>query len=324
MGSTTDAFDRLQEQLWGFAAHRVITVAGRTGVLTRLARSGATTAEIAGELGLAPEPTAKLVRALTALGLVAAAGERYEMIPELAPEFAPGAGDFAPFLEHSAHLYDSWGDNLEGWVRGGQWGTTPRSPAGVARFAAAMQAMASRIAHWAADALDLEGVDRLVDLGGGTGTYARVFCDARPTLRATVLDVPDVAALGTAQLAGTEYEGRIDFVGGDYGAPGLPAEHDLALLVNVLHQESPERAAEMVAGAAGCLRDGGRVAVLDFSIDDAQRESTVGALFAINMRSFGDTYPEPTIRGWLTAAGLVDLERIDLGAHRWIITGRKG
>ena len=49
----------------------------------------------------------------------------------------------------------------------------------------------------------------------------------------------------------------------------------------------------------------------------------MGALFAINMRSFGDTYTEPVIRGWMSEAGLGDIERIDLSELRWLIVGYK-
>ena len=69
---------------------------------------------------------------------------------------------------------------------------------------------------------------------------------------------------------------------------------------------------------------GGRVVVVDFAIDDAKREHVLGSLFAINMRSFGDTYSEPELRGWMEDAGLIDVERIDLGPDRWIISGSKG
>ena len=67
----------------------------------------------------------------------------------------------------------------------------------------------------------------------------------------------------------------------------------------------------------------GRVAVVDFSIDETQRAHLFGALFAINMRSFGDTYTERTIRQWMTDAGLEDIEREDLSQHKWLIVGRK-
>jgi hypothetical protein len=63
--------------------------------------------------------------------------------------------------------------------------------------------------------------------------------------------------------------------------------------------------------------------VVDFQIDDDQRRHPFGTLFAINMRSFGDTYAEPTIRGWMAAAGLGEITRADLDPDRWLIVGRK-
>ena len=62
--------------------------------------------------------------------------------------------------------------------------------------------------------------------------------------------------------------------------------------------------------------------VVDFAIDDEQRQHLLGALFAINMRSFGDTWSEADIRRWMAEAGLDDAERINLGPDRWIISGR--
>ena len=61
--------------------------------------------------------------------------------------------------------------------------------------------------------------------------------------------------------------------------------------------------------------------MVDFAIDDAKQEHLLGALFAINMRSFGDTWSEPELRGWMEDAGLVDIHRQDVGPDRWIISG---
>ncbi len=79
---------------------------------------------------------------------------------------------------------------------------------------------------------------------------------------------------------------------------------------------------DTVRGAEALAPDG-RVVVVDFAIDDAQREHLLGTLFAVNMRSFGDTWTEPVIRGLMSVAGLVEVERTDLGTDRWIICGRK-
>ena len=67
--------DQFQRLLWGFASHRVITVAGRTGILRLLAERNSTTNEIASVLDLDELATAKVVRALTALGIAEADGE---------------------------------------------------------------------------------------------------------------------------------------------------------------------------------------------------------------------------------------------------------
>ena len=53
----------LYERLWDFGKTHVLTVACRTGILTRLAKSAATEEEVAGELGLNGLATGKIVRA---------------------------------------------------------------------------------------------------------------------------------------------------------------------------------------------------------------------------------------------------------------------
>ena len=69
---------------------------------------------------------------------VVAEGERYRVGDRLAPHFRPGPDDLVPFLAHSHHLYESWGENLERWLQGEEWSTRPRGPAEIAQFGAAM------------------------------------------------------------------------------------------------------------------------------------------------------------------------------------------
>jgi SAM-dependent methyltransferase len=318
------AHDRLQAQLWGFAAHRVITVAGRTGILRWLARGEPATIEsIAGECGLAPLPTGKVVRALTALGLAAADGDRYAMPEALATFFQPGATDLSFFLEHSHDMYDGWGENLEPWLRGEEWSTRPRSDEGAARFASAMQAMGAHVAERLAAMCDLSGRHWVLDVGGGVGHFAEAFCEVNPELEAVVLDTERIAALGRARVKGTPMENRIHFVGGDYLETQAGMDFDFVLLANILHQEPEANAAALVARGAACLKTGGALAVLDFSIDESKQKSVVGTLFAINMRSFGDTHNEPAIQKWMDDAGLVQFQRIDVGPHRWLLSAVK-
>jgi SAM-dependent methyltransferase len=315
--------DEFQRLLWSFSGHRIITVAGRTGMLRLLAEKDVTPDDAATELGLDGLAAGKVIRALCALGIVESEGEKYRVVNSLRPHFIPGEDDLLPFLEHSHAMYERWGANLEPWLRGEGWEIAERTPEEVRRFGAAMRAMGSQMARRAAAVIDLEGVDRILDVGGGWGHFSKALCERRPRLQATVLDIPEVVELAAADLAGTELGKRIEFVPGDYLGTDYGSGFDLVLYANVLHQEAADRAAEMVRRGAEALAPDGRVVVVDFAIDDAQREHLLGALFAVNMRSFGDTWPEPVIRGWIEAAGLAEIERTDLGPDRWIISGRK-
>jgi ubiquinone/menaquinone biosynthesis C-methylase UbiE len=186
-----------------------------------------------------------------------------------------------------------------------------------------MRSIGAAVARKAASMLDLSEARSMLDVGGGFGQYSKALCDRNPQLHATVLDTPKVAELAVGELDGTDYEGRITFIGGDYLTSDYGQGYDLVLIANVLHQETPDRAAEMIRRSAAATAPGGRVAVLDFKIDDLQRENLFGALFAINMRSFGDTYTEPMIRGWMTDAGLAHVTRTDISRHKWMIIGQK-
>ena len=316
--------DGLQRLLWNFAGQRVITVAGRAGILDALADRAATPEEIASDLDLDPLATGKVIRALAAQGLVETDGDRYRLAGALRPYFGADGADFGPFLDHLHSMYERWGENLEPWLRGEKWNTAPRTPEETARFGAAMQAMGSQQARRVAGELDLSGVATMLDVGGGWGHFAKAFCDRQPRARGHRSRHPTGGrSRARRSIIGTEFEGRISWIGGDYLETDYGSGYDLVLLANILHQELAPQAAEIIRRAAAALAPGGRVVVVDFAIDDAKQEHLLGTLFAINMRSFGDTWSEPELRGWMEDAGLVDVRATFIGPDRWIISGTR-
>lgn len=318
--SAREMLDRhgLQEALWHFAEHRVITVAARLGMLALLAARAADAAEVSRELGLDPLATRKMLDALAACGLLEHHQGRFRLNAELAPLFQPGPADLAAFIQHSHQMYERWGATLESWVRGEEM--PRRGPPDPARFGAAMQAIGSHAARDLADGFDVGDARTLLDVGGGFGQYARALLERAPGLSATVVDTEAVVELG--REAARDLGDRIAFIGGDYHEVDYGGPHDLVLMANVLHQERPDAAARLVQRGARVLAPGGRLAVLDFKIDPEHHTERLGALFAINMRSFGDTYSAQQIGGWLQQAGLEQVERLDISPHRWVISGR--
>ncbi len=314
-------FEGLQELLWAFAGQRTVTTASRCGILGRLAERAWEPAGLAVDLGLDPEACDRVVRALVALGVARREGTTFRLVPDLEPLFQPGPDDLAPFLEHSHRMYENWGENLETWLRTGRWPRRERSPEETLAFARAMRGIGVRTAREIVDRLDLEGVRRVLDIGGSLGHWAETLCRRSPDIRVTVFDIPEVARAGTDSIRGTTFEDRIEFVGGDYLEDDLGSGFDLVLLANVVHQELRPRAERLIDRAAAALAPGGRLCVVDFRIDPDRCAPPMGTLFAIHMRDFGNTWTEEDLRSWMEAAGLDDIERTDTGPVRWVITG---
>ena len=313
--------DGLQESLWAFAGQRVLTTAARVGLLRLLAERACSPADAARELGLDALATGKVLRALSAMGIVTWANDQCRIVPSLVPHLSSGDGDVSPLIAHLHHLYERWAVTLEPWLRGEE--PPAPGPADPAGFGAAMSAMGRQVAKSLVAHIDLSAHRRLLEVGGGFGHYSEAFCERQPALQATVVDREETVSLAQQRLDGTGLADRIRFVGGDYHDCAFGEGYDLALLANILHQELPDAAAALLARTAASLAPGGTLAIVEFAIDDLQREHLIGSLFAINMRSFGDTWPEPVLRRWLAEAGLDSVERIDLSPQRWLITARK-
>ncbi|MCU0663550.1 MAG: hypothetical protein MUC50_14630 [Myxococcota bacterium] len=310
-----------QDLLWSFAKHRVLTCASRVGLLRALTGRSLDAPTAAAELRLEPLAVSKTFRALAEMGVLERSKEgQHTLSASFALAFGTG-DEVAPFLEHSHHLYDSWGGNLEAFLRGGTWPRFARDSDEVRQFSQAMRSMAKAVAPKVVAALDLTGVKRVIDFGGGIGEYARALCRASAELHVTVVETPTVAAFGAAELE-SEFDERIEFLGGDYIEADCGNGYDLALLINVLHQENQERAPRLIGRASKALGAAGRLAIIDFAL--AQDGGTeVGALFSLNMRDFGDVYAFERIAQWMHASSLSHVQKTSLDQHRLMIVGHK-
>jgi predicted TPR repeat methyltransferase len=87
--------------------------------------------------------------------------------------------------------------------------------------------------------LDLSGVDRLMDLGGGSGAMSLALLRRYPKLTVTVVDIANVCAAGSEIAAENSLEDRITFHPADFLQDELPSRFDVVLEcdVNVYSEE---------------------------------------------------------------------------------------
>jgi len=161
--------------------------------------------------------------------------------------------------------------------------------------------------------MDLAGRRRLLDLGGGPGTYAIHFCLANPDLSAVIYDrlTTEPFALKTAEKFGLQ--DRITFAGGDFNSdPITGGPYDVAWLSHILHSNSPEECQRLLQKTAEVMEPGGLILIHEFVLNNTKDSPEFPALFSLNMlvnNEGGRSYSEEELRTMLKNAGAKNIER---------------
>jgi acetylserotonin N-methyltransferase len=171
-------------------------------------------------------------------------------------------------------LWKMWG-NLEGAVREGthRWHQTfgwdgPifssffRTEDAKREFLMGMHAQGQLSSPKVVAAFDLSRFRRLVDLGGATGHLAIAACERYPTLRATVLDLPEVVGLAREVVGASSVSERIDVIPGDFFSDSLP-DADLFSLGRIIHDWTEAKAKKLLERIHETLPTGGALLIAE-------------------------------------------------------------
>jgi hypothetical protein len=124
------------------------------------------------------------------------------------------------------------------------------------RITAAMDARGAVLAPALASVLADLPCTGALDVGGGSGVYARALVAARAELRAAVLERPPVDAAARTILR-DHGEERVEVITGDMFTEPLPTGFDLHLFSHVLHDWDERRVRRLLAASYAALSPGG-------------------------------------------------------------------
>ena len=301
----------LAHALGGALLARSVMLANRLGLFETL-RSGPLDPEaIAAACGTHLAATRKLLDVLVSAGYLVARGQTYA----LAAMSRQWMLKDSPTSLHDAILYQelesSWLDRLEGFVRTGraldfhatmtrdQWGLYQRAMRAIASMTAPVVARRVRVRA---------GPQCLLDVGGAHGHYSVALCRRFPSLRATVLDLPQAVEHAAPLLAREGLEDRVVHRAGNALVDDLGASaFDLVLLAQLVHHFDESTNQELAQRAARALRPGGQLVIVEPVTRASTRSGQVIRLldlyFAFTSR--GGTWSFEDLAGWQRRAGLV-------------------
>jgi 2-polyprenyl-3-methyl-5-hydroxy-6-metoxy-1,4-benzoquinol methylase len=291
-------------------AARAVMAATRLGVIDALAEQPDDAAGLARRLQLDERGLDALLGALDSLDYARRSrrGGTYRLTRNARRWLAadsdgaiPGvAGDFT---------YDAWEhmDALERVLQGGE-------PVGLherdsddpywERYQRAMYELGAMNADLVADALPLDGPERLLDLAGGCGRHAEALCRRHPGLRATIAELEAPARLGRKRIERAGLADRIEYRVGSLFEGQLGTDYDVVTANSVLHNLTPDRCVELLRRAHHAVKPGGLISVFDMNRAAGSRVAQLGALLFHVLEPGTRTWTLDEMKGYMASAGL--------------------
>jgi len=304
------------EQARGYRQACVLTAAAELDLFGHFRSGGMTAVRAAERMGCDPRGLTILLDALAALDLMVKNGEEYSAPTAVAEALGTdGPGSVLAMARHQGNLIRLWSELARVVKTGRPAERRPSLRGATADMESFIAAMNDVSAHAAGDVVRSvvpPEFRRLLDVGGGPGTWTAAFLDVCPGSTAILFDLPDVVPLAENNLAARGLMDRVTFVAGDYLADPLPEGADLVWLSAIVHQNTRAGNRKLFAAAHRALPPGGRVAIRDILMEPSRTAPAEGALFAVNMlvaTSGGGTFTFDEIREDLEGAGFAGVTR---------------
>ena len=289
----------------GYQRAMTLFAALKLGVFRGLAAGGCDASALARRIGADPGKLSILLDALASQGLIGKKGKKYRNAQVARERLLPGPRSMESIL---LHLLDGWGEwgRLSGTVRAGR---TPRVGAEgnlQENFIRGMEGNARDRAAAVARRIPLRRGDRVLDLGGGPGTYAIAFADACPGARVTVFDTPATLRVTRKILREKGAYGQVRLAEGDFLVDPLGGPYDFVWISQILHSFPGSDCVKLLRRARSAMVPGGRVAIQEFLLAEGKTSPPGPVFFAVHMVAVtegGRAYTAKEIAGMMRSAG---------------------
>lgn len=298
----------------GFVYSQVAYACVTSGLLERLADGPREVADLATEIDLSPAAAERLLKAAVALKLAErCAYGRYALGTEGAA--LRGAPGVAAMIAHHALLYadladplallrrDGGGGRLSGYWPYAEGHGGAADPAATRTYSALMAASQAMVAAQVLDAYPIGRHRRLLELGGGDGTFLSAVARRAPGLELSLFDLPAVAEGAADRFARDGLS--VAVASGSFFDDALPRGADVMSLVRILHDHDDDQVMVLVKAVRAALPPGGTLLIAEPMSCTRGAEKMGDAYFGMYLLAMGSGRPRTAdeIKAMLRAAG---------------------
>ena len=319
-----------------YAADMLLTAIVHLDLFSWLAKNPSTRAAICAAFEITDRPADVMLTLLAAMGLVEEREQVYHLTTLAGEHLVNGTpwflGPYYESLKNRPVSLDllkvlrtgkpaSWGSQANAQ----DWHKAMETEAFATQFTAAMDCRGVYLAQAVAKALDLSRQTRLLDIAGGSGVYACSIVTHHPHLSAAVFEKPPVDRIAARAIADRGCSAQVAVVAGDMLVDALPADADMHLYSNVLHDWDEPVVRQLIAKSFDALPTGGLIVIHDAFLNAAKNGPLHVAEYSVLLMHSceGRCYSTREMEQYLADAGFGEATYRDTAAARGIMTARR-
>lgn len=271
------------QMITGFWLARAIYVAAKLG-LADLVKDGPKTAdELARSTGVHATSLYRVMRALACVGVfVEDDQKRFAQTPlsETLHSDAPGSLRAMAMAELGQEHYPAWG-NLMHSVKTGEtafdnlfkqsvWEYYAEHPEDANIFNQAMKGVTEMVNAAVLGAYDFSGVNKLVDIAGGTGGLISAILRAYPQMRGVLFDLPHVIAEAGPLLDAAGSRDRCETATGDF-FKSVTEGGDAYVLKWIIHDWDDEKSIVILKNIHRAMNENGKLLLIEMVVTEGNQ-----------------------------------------------------
>jgi ubiquinone/menaquinone biosynthesis C-methylase UbiE len=268
------------QMITGFWVSRTIYVAAKLGLADLIKDQPRTADELAQITGAHAPSLYRILRALASVGVfVEDDQKRFANTPlsETLRSDAPGSLRAFAMVELGQEHFPAWG-NLMHSVKTGEiafdnlfkqnaWEYYAQNPEDASNFNQAMKGM-TEIANAAVlAAYDFSGVNKLVDIAGGTGRLVSAILNAYPQMRGVLFDLPHVIAEAGPLLEAAGVKDRCETVTGDF-FKSVTEGGDAYVMKWIIHDWDDEKSTAILKNIHRAMNPDGKLLIIEMVVTE--------------------------------------------------------
>jgi SAM-dependent methyltransferase len=289
-----DSEDRLRSAIEAYHASALAYAAAKLGLPDRMGARPWTAQALAAELGLSAPHLLRFLRGLVAIGICEERSDGRFTLTRLGESLKSGSPSrlAEKVLIVVEQYWQPWA-NLLHTLQNGEpafehvfgtdvWAWRNENFRGGDIFAAYLAGETFAGAGPIVEALDLAGVGRVADIGGGHGGLLAAILQAHPDMQGILFDLPETIIGAKKFLKVHGVDKRVTTVGGDFLAE-IPVEADVYLLKSVLQHWDDVAARAILESCRDAMPARARLTIIERLLPEQAQDNPSAVMIDLHM-----------------------------------------